>query len=242
MMPYPLNLRLHSNEALETIARQIISQFDPSLLYKPAVIPVEDIMEKIYGLTIEFLYIRKNGRILGETVFEDAEIPIYEHRNDEGYKLIPVKAGTVIIDASLLHKGRIGRLRFTCAHELAHWVIDKNYFMELGETASLSTNSLDSEFACEFLDYDAFLHKTGKSKTKSNKAEAAKVVRSSETDEIIERQANRMASRILMPKCTLKATFHNTRTAPNAITTLAGLYGVSKQAMEIRLKELGLVH
>ena len=170
-------------------------------------------MEKVYGLTLEFHYIRKNGRILGETIFEDAEIPIYER--NEGYKLIPVKAGTVIIDTSLLHKRSDGRFRFTCAHELAHWVIDKNYFMELGETAAMVKDG------------------------------AKKAVRSSESDKIIERQANRMASRILMPKCTLKPAFYEicrqTRQSSEIIEELAYLYSVSRQAMRIRLEEMRLL-
>ena len=195
------------NEALETIARKIISQYDTALLHKPALIPVEDIMEQVYGLTVEFQYIRKNGRVLGETIFEDSEIPIYERKNNEGYKLIPVKAGTVIIEASLLNKRNGGRLRFTCTHELAHWVIDKNYFMTLGETAAM----------------------------------AEKAVKSSDTNAMIERQADRMASRILMPKCTLKAAFHHARSSKADVSAyLAGLYDVSCQAMEIRLKEMGL--
>ena len=229
-----MKFNYYSDEALETIARKVISKYSPALLRKPSLIPVEDIMEKAYGLTLEFQYIRKNGRILGETVFEDAEVPIYEHENNEGYKLIAVKSGTVIIDASLLHeRSSSGRLRFTCAHELAHWVIDKNYFTQLGETANLSSNTMDTEFAEEFLDYDELQRKI---KTME------KVVRSSDTDNVIERQANRMASRILMPKCTLKPAFHQARNnTSNIIGHLATLYGVSKQAMQIRLEEMGLL-
>lgn len=205
------------DEALETIARSIISQYDPALLTLPSLIPVENIMEKVYGLSLEYQYIRNNGRILGETVFVDAMIPIYEFRDSEGYTLIPVKAGTVIIDASLLHKRSNGRLRFTCAHELAHWIVDKNYFTQLGETAAMTSKTA------------ATISRT--------------INRSSESDAIVERQANRLASRILMPKCTLKAAFHNVRdTASDVSAYLAGLYGVSKQAMNIRLNEIGLLH
>ena len=73
-----MSYRIYRNEALEVIARGIISKYDPSLLIEPAPIPVESIMEKVYGLTIEYQYIRKNGRILGETIFEDCMIPIYD--------------------------------------------------------------------------------------------------------------------------------------------------------------------
>jgi Zn-dependent peptidase ImmA (M78 family) len=164
-------------------------------------------MEKVYGLTLEFQYIRNNGRILGETIFADAMVPIYERENNRGYKLVSVKAGTVLIDASLLNKGNDGRLRFTCAHELAHWVIDRDYFSRRGETAAMTLPG----------------------------------AKSSQCNPAIERQANRMASRILMPKCTVKKGFHEIRgNTKNAVAALAGVYEVSKQAMEIRLKELGL--
>jgi len=202
-----MSFNQYRDEVLEAISRKVISQYNPFLLSVPTPIPVESIMEKVYGLTIEFQYIRKNGRILGETVFEDAMIPIYEHKNDEGYKLVPVKAGTVIIDASLINNRSDGRYRYTCAHELAHWMIDKNYFTELGQTAAMTK----------------------------------KINRSSETDQAVERQANRMASCLLMPKGTLKMAFHRNRGVDNIIRFLANQFGVSSQAMEIRLKEMGLI-
>ena len=86
----------YRKEALEAIARKVISQYDACLLHVPAPVPVELIIEQVYGLTMEFQFIRSNGRVLGETVFETALIPIYEHGVDGGYKLMPVKAGTVI--------------------------------------------------------------------------------------------------------------------------------------------------
>ena len=130
---------------LEGIARRIILQYDSSLLHEPAPIPVEAIMEQFYGLTIVYHHIRKNGRVLGETIFEDAMVPIYEHKNKEGYKLIPVKAGTVIIDSRLVKGKKDGRYYWTCGHEFSHWVLDKNYFTELGETAAMTKMSKSSE-------------------------------------------------------------------------------------------------
>ena len=227
-----MSINYYHDEALETIARKIIALYNPELLYAPSLIPVEDIMEKAYGLKLEYQYIRKNGRILGETVFEDAEIPIYERGNNEGYKLISVKAGTVIIDASLLHEqSNSGRLRFTCAHELAHWVIDKNYFTQLGETANLSSNTMNVEFSDEL---------SGDVGAKLSNSE--KAVRSSDTGAAVERQANRLASRILMPKCTVKPAFHEARrNKSNIASYLAAMYGVSNQAMQIRLNEMRLL-
>ena len=198
----------YRDDVLESIARKIITQYDPSLLTSPAPIPVETIMEKVYGLTIEFQYIRNNGRILGETVFEDAMIPIYERRNGEGYKLVPVKAGTVIIDASLFKCRSNGRYNFTCAHELFHWVVDKKHFMELGETAAMTKKS----------------------------------VKSSDTDARIERQVDRLASFLLMPKGTVKMAFYRNCTGNgDVVAILADLFAVSYQAMKIRLEEMRLL-
>ena len=199
----------HRSEALEAIARKIISQYDPCLLDAPAPIPVEDIMENVYGLTMEFQYIRKNGRILGETVFEDTLVPIYERRNREGYKMVTVKAGTVIIDVSLIDNRNDGRYRYTCAHELAHWVIDKDYFRE-NVTMAAMTDKAD---------------------------------KSSETGANVERQADRMASCILMPKGTIKRAFYNNFNRKRDITAyMADLFEVSQQAMGIRLTAMGLLY
>jgi hypothetical protein len=197
--------RLYRQEALEVIARKIISQYDPCLLNAPAPIPVESIMEKVYGLTIELQYIRNDGRILGETIFADCMIPIYER--ESGYQLIPATAGTVIIDASLVHKRSDGRYRYTLAHELAHWVIDRDYFTQIGETAAMTK----------------------------------KAAKSSDTDAAIERQATRLGSYILMPKGMVKIAYYHNRNCGNVIATISELFGVSAQAMEIRLNETGLL-
>jgi len=202
-----MNPNFYRNEALDAIARNIISRYDPSLLRTPAPVPIEAIIEQVYKLTMEFQHIRKNGRILGETVFEDCMVPIYNKRSGEGYKLEPFKAGTIIIDASLFNCRSDGRYIYTCAHELSHYVIDKNYFLQLGKTAALT----------------------------------AKAVRSSDTDKAIERQANRLACRILMPKGTVKMAFYHNFGQSNMVKYLADYFRVSEEAMSYRLKELGLI-
>lgn len=130
-------------------------------------------------------------------------IPIYDQQS--GYKLIPVKAGTVIIDARLTQSRYQGRFRFTCAHELSHWVIDKEHFTRLGESAAMTKNV------------------------------------SSDANQLIERQADRLACRLLMPKSTVKTAFYKHCKEQNVITALAELFAVSRQAMEIRLTEMGLL-
>ena len=49
--------------ALEATARKILNEYDPSLLTKPRAIPIENIIQEKYGLTIEYQYIRNNGKL-----------------------------------------------------------------------------------------------------------------------------------------------------------------------------------
>jgi len=124
-------------ELLEAIARNTLKKYDESLIsgYDAKEVPIEEIIESM-GLSLEYQYIRNNGRILGETVFDDAYVPIYnmdEHR----YELIFVERGTIILDASLLRCRTRGRHRFTAAHELAHWLIHQELYSGTGDMAAM---------------------------------------------------------------------------------------------------------
>ena len=202
-----MDIIYYRNETLEVIARKVIQQYDPSLLEAPAPIPIESIMERAYGLKLDYQYIRRNGRVLGLIVFEDSMIPVYECEDRKGYKLMPVKAGVVIVDASLLRSGSDGRYRFTCAHELVHKIIHRDFFMAQGGTAAMT-----------------------------------EAVNDSDVEKTIERQANRMASYLLMPKSTVEKAFHEACHAKSDIVaSLAELFQVSKEAMGYRLEEMRLL-
>lgn len=106
----------YSAHNIETIARRILTAYDSALYYgDPAAIPIEDMIEA-HGLSLEYQYLRKNGRILGKTVFDDGLEIVYDMDRQE-YILYPVRAGTILIDASLCgENASTGRLRFTaCA-------------------------------------------------------------------------------------------------------------------------------
>lgn len=125
-------------ELIEAIARNTLKNYDASLIlgYEAKSVPIEDIIESM-GLSLEFQYIRKNGRILGETVFDDDYVPIY-NMDEKRYELIFVERGTIILDASLLRCRTQGRLRFTAAHELAHWLIHQELYSGTGDTAAMA--------------------------------------------------------------------------------------------------------
>ncbi|MDR1619184.1 MAG: ImmA/IrrE family metallo-endopeptidase [Clostridiales bacterium] len=195
----------YRDQALEAIARRVVKTHDAALLSSPRAIPIEEIIGTC-GLEIDYQYIRNNGRILGETIFDDTLIPVYDKDNGQ-YSFISVRRGSIIIDASLLQPAKIGRLRFTMAHELAHWLIHQEIYTGTGESAAMLNKPL----------------------------------KSSEADAGLERQADRLACFLLMPTGQVKTAFYHNRNHADLTAAIANLFGVSRQAMDIRLKELRLV-
>ncbi len=143
----------YREQTLEGIARKVLTAHDSALYYgPPTAIPIEAIMEA-HGLTLEFQCLRKNGRILGKTIFYDGWYAVYELDRRE-YTLFTVKEGTILIDVSLCEEeSRDGRLRFTCAHELAHWILHKKLYIGTGESAALAVavNEDDLEIQANLL-------------------------------------------------------------------------------------------
>lgn len=83
--------------AIEAIARKILMEYDPALLEgEPCAIPIETIIETKFDLILEYHILRKNGSILGETIFDDGAVILYDQYQHE-YRLIGVKAGTILM-------------------------------------------------------------------------------------------------------------------------------------------------
>lgn len=123
-------------EAIETIGRKILLEYDCTLLEgPPQAIPIETIIETKFNLTLEYHTLRKNGSVLGETIFDDGAAILYD-RTERQYRLIAVKAGTILIDERLCTDRLLGRMRFTCAHELGHWVLHQKLYSGTGDVAA----------------------------------------------------------------------------------------------------------
>lgn len=62
-------------ETVEAIARKILMEYDSSLLSsEPRPIPIEAIIEVKFDLILEYHILRKNGAVLGETIFNDGPV------------------------------------------------------------------------------------------------------------------------------------------------------------------------
>lgn len=204
-----MKCQFHRLAALEVIGRNILTAYDASLVYaKPREIPIEDIIENQFGLILEYHYLSKDGHLLGETAFNDGVTGIYnpeEHR----YELIRVRAGTILIDESLCAPSKEGRLRYTCAHELAHWILHRRLYDGTGDMAAYGAEPDNDEGVK------------------------------------MERQADRLATFLLMPTAQVKRCVYHlygkVRTNYELIAEVAGVFGVSRQAMGICLEEHNLL-
>lgn len=109
-------------QALETIARRTLSEYYIMYLNgSPRAVPIETIIEKTFGLRIEYQYLTNDARELGRMIY-DSGITTYYNRDIMDYALMRVEGGTMLIEAALLEDEKsYGRLRFTLAHELAHY-------------------------------------------------------------------------------------------------------------------------
>ena len=73
-------------EAIETIGRKILLEYDRTLLEgPPQAIPIETIIETKFNLTLEYHTLRKNGSVLGETIFDDGAAILYLQLSDSVY-------------------------------------------------------------------------------------------------------------------------------------------------------------
>ena len=95
-------------DAIETIGRKILQEYDPALLDgPPQAVPIETIIETKFDLTLEYHCLRKNGSILGETIFDEGAAILYD-QDEKRYRLIAVKAGTILVEEiELLPPGQL---------------------------------------------------------------------------------------------------------------------------------------
>ena len=132
-------------DAIETIGRKILLEYDRALLEgPPQAIPIETIIETKFDLILEYHTLRKNGSVLGETIFDDGAAILYD-RTERRYRLIAVKAGTILVDERLCADRLLGRMRFTCAHELGHWVLHQKLYSGTGDVAAYEGKTSSDE-------------------------------------------------------------------------------------------------
>ena len=208
----------------DAVATEFLTEYCPEALVKPLTVPIVDIAKKKMGLKIIAEYrLSEDFSIYGQICFTSGLIPIYDRDEDE-YRDIKVRRGTILIDPDTLRERNTGCLHNTVAHECVHWYKHRNYHLYnsgVGNHKAIAYRypiiEKDERFQDEWDDEDW-----------------------------MEWQANGIAPRILMPIQTfetavddiLKKSGSESVSKWYVVSRLSELYGVSKQSAEIRMDEL----
>ncbi len=189
-------------------------------------VDIVDLAEKILGLKLEFVsFAEEDPNKVG--FLSDGKAPILIHMNGKR-RLTTFPKKTVLISTSLQEESERGRRRFTIAHEVAHYILNK-----LNPTI---------EKACFHTEYSGVKQYT--------KEELVRLFASTEW------QADALAASLLMPKSVMRraltkftnkkpikrygdATF--SQEDKETLRRLANVLGVSVTALLIRLKNLNMI-
>jgi len=212
-------------------ANVFLQKFYPDALITPMAVPITYVARHMMGLRVVERHLTEDFSILGQMCFTSGFTEIYDKENDE-YKLVKVRYGTMIIDPDTISKRNNGCKNNTIAHECFHWHKHRDYYI----AESNHTSDLLIKHRC---DYKA----------------SSEFAQSKWTDEDwMEWQARGIAPRILMPRdsfITMVERFLNERNVGNniykksdslnnwLINSLATFFQVSKKSAEIRLEETG---
>jgi hypothetical protein len=118
-----------SYDDLDRYAEALVKDFMPEALKTPQPMDIDAFLKVYLGLSVEYHMLGYDRPFLGLTAFNDEEILILDKKTEDPV-VLPVKAGTIIIDDTLQLKRNIHRMRFTCAHEASHWLLHKGAYIK----------------------------------------------------------------------------------------------------------------
>lgn len=203
-----------------------------NVLNEPQPTPLDELTEFYYGLNMDFKSFQ-NIDILGVSVFTNGNINIFENNIP---KTTMVKKNTIILSEDITNTGRS---RFTHGHELGHFTYHVHLYSEDDNQLSLF-GKLNNIQVC---------YKIGHFLSSEKKYLQSQ-------SEWIEWQADYFSACLLMPKKSVDTYLRLNGYIPNGLSSkylldylsqndknkliedMSEFYQTSKQATEIRLKEL----
>ena len=203
----------------DEVANSFLHKYYPEV-FKGTIIDVKILLDRL-GLKLEYARLSNDNTIFGMIVFEETSIKCFDlllHPIER-----KVERDTILIDssASPWFEENKGINLFTIIHECVHYYIHKKYFYFqklINDKQVVSSCKISGE-------YDAL-----------------------DETKWLERQANKIASRIIMPKEVVKEAIRDYKNSHEVITNLdyekvfkylKSLFGVSTAALKVRLNELG---
>jgi len=218
-----------SKAQFDDVAREFLNEYFPQALEAPMRVPIVDIAKNKIGLKVITEYrLSEDFSIYGQICFTSGLATIYDRDEDE-YRDLKVRRGTVFIDPDTLRERNIGCMHNTVAHECVHWYKHRNYY--------LYNNGKDVKrsiaFRCPTEEKDESFQ------------------RKWHNEDWMEWQANGIAPRILMPKeMFIRSADSFIREGHELFddslpfwwvqNKLAELFDVSKQSAGIRMRELDI--
>lgn len=125
--------------SIDMLAQNTIKNYDKGFLKAdPDETPIEELIEFNLGIKLIFTSLSHDKSVLGITVFEDCVIPDFNPITQK-YQSLFIPKGSIVIDNSLLGELHEKQLKFTLAHELAHWLIHNSYYLKSADVANKST-------------------------------------------------------------------------------------------------------
>lgn len=200
-------------QELNDMAQKIVDEYRSPDDHPYINVNIEELFKKLYGLKIEYLTLSDTGVILG--LFSSIPYSVPVRINGElGY--FPLDGKTALIDESLLQDRLTGRRNFTIAHEGAHYILS-----HLPDRPWIAyRDTIDKGDVMDWTEW----------------------------------QANTLASCLLMPENSVRYIFwsfygseHLEKISPfneelfSPFIAMTDYFGVSKEALGIRLRKLGLV-
>ena len=229
-------------DALDAYAEAVLLDAMPEVLLAPCPIDAARFVEFYLGLEIVFKRLSYDREVLGMTAFNAGYVQIRDDITGMPDAML-VDAGTVIIEPTLTQKRNRARMRFSLTHEGVHWLIHRPAFAKDNPFGSVG------KFENQYL------------AAKEGRIDYSRSQKERNDYERIERQADFLASAILMPKTTLRMAYRNFfrfyGERPRRIIRganmlddcyakqlpeyVAQVFDVSKRAALIRLEKLGAI-
>ena len=117
-----------SRADLERISGTVINQYYqtvPRAGTLPAPVDPVALAKEVMGLETHYLPLSDDGSILGVACFQETALEVVDE--DGATYQMQFTGRDIVIDSSLLDDGKTGRHNFTVAHELAHHVLVRLY-------------------------------------------------------------------------------------------------------------------
>lgn len=213
-----------SRADLESIAAQLVVRYDQKFLSRgplPSPIDPVKLAQEVLGLRVSYLPLSTDGSILGVACFREAAIQVQQE--DGNLSQIYLTGRDIVIDTDLLAKGQVGRHNFTVAHELSHHVLVQSYPEDYQELLRCRTQVLyrKKHRTRDWVEWQA------------DTLGAATIIPVTRLYEL-------MFTFGLGGKLDMLSSFCRPKEY-DAFCAIAQCLGVSKKALAIRMKQLGLL-